>query len=337
MVMFGSSMICPNSPVLKRSGRDAVAFRGSAIMLGLWSKYTAPRENPLSASIARTKLRGLLAGNRTTLMASIFDPVSARIAADLGCEAGLMGGSLASLAVLGAPDLIVLTLTELAEQVRRCVRASSVPLVVDGDHGYGNALNVMRTVEELAHAGAAAISIEDTLLPRAFGASGAARLLSVEEGVGKMKAAVAARGDTGIVVLGRTSANVITGVDDAIARLNAYEAAGVDALMVPGLRSREELDRIAAATRLPLVVGGLPESVCDKDYLSARRARLWTGGHQTFNVAVQALYAAMKAVHEGMPAAKVPGAAGKELMDSVTNAARYATWTKQFLNPASDA
>lgn len=291
----------------------------------------------MGTSTPRNRLRALLAGDGTTLMASIFDPISARIAQDLRCEAGLMGGSLAAMAVLGAPDLIVLTLTELAEQVRRCVRVSTVPLVVDGDHGYGNALNVMRTIDELDHAGAAAVSIEDTLLPRAFGAGDAAQMLSREEGVGKMKAAVAARGDSDLIVLGRTSAAAITGLDDAVARLNAYEAAGVDALMVPALRNREELDRIAASTRLPLVVGGIPESMCDRAYLASRRARLWTGGHQTFTVAVQALHDAMKAVHAGTHATKVSGAASKELMNAVTDASRYAAWTAEYLHPIAKA
>ena len=283
-------------------------------------------------STPRKKLREILSGERSVLMASVYDPISARIAQDLGCEAGLMGGSLASMAVLGAPDLIVLTLTELAEQVYRCTRASTVPLVVDGDHGYGNALNVMRTVQELEHAGAAAVSIEDTLLPRAFGSTDAPQLVSIDEGVGKMKAAVAARRDSDFVILGRTSATAISGVDDAIARLQAYEAVGVDALMLPGLRTRDELDRIAAATRLPLVIGGIPESMCDAEYLASRRGRLWTGGHHTFNVAVKALYDAMKAVHGGLLASKLPGAATKDLTDAVTNSGSYAESVKRFLS-----
>lgn len=285
----------------------------------------------MAASSPRKKLREILAGDRSVLMASVYDPISARIATELGCEAGLMGGSLASMAVLGAPDLIMLTLTELAEQVYRCTRASAVPLVVDGDHGYGNALNVMRTVQELEHAGAAAVSIEDTLLPRAFGSTDAPQLVSIDEGAGKMRAAVAARGDSDFIILGRTSAAAVSGVDDAIARLNAYQEAGVDALMLPGLRTREELDRIAAATRLPLVIGGIPESMCDSEYLASRRGRLWSGGHNTFNVAVKALYEAMKAVHEGLPASKVAGAAGKDLMNAVTNAGSYAERIQRFL------
>ncbi len=285
----------------------------------------------MASITASTKLREILAGERSVLMASVYDPISARIAQDLGCKAALMGGSLASMAVLGAPDLIILTLSELAEQVYRCTRASPVPLVVDGDHGYGNALNVMRTVQEIEHAGAAAVSIEDTLLPRAYGSTDAPQLVSIDEGAGKMKAAIAARRDSRFVILGRTSATAISGVDDAIARLRAYEAVGVDALMIPGLRSRDELDRIAAATSLPLVIGGIPESMCDPVYLASRRGRLWSGGHQTFNVAVKALYDAMKAVHGGVLAPKVAGAASKDLMDGVTDAASYADWIKRFL------
>ncbi len=179
------------------------------------------------------------------------------------------------------------------------------------------------------------MSIEDTLLPRAFGSGSAAQLLSIDEGAGKMRAAIAARRDPSFVIVGRTSATALSGVDDAIARLRAYEAAGVDALMIPGLKSRDELDRIASATSLPLVVGGMSESMCDPVYLASRRARLWSGGHHTFNVAVKALHDAMKAVHGGVLASKLSGAASKELMDDVTDAASYADWIGRFLGGRS--
>src|SRR5438477_1461675 len=134
----------------------------------------------LKAHEARRKLHALLSSERCVPMASVFDPISSRIAEALGYEGALMGGSIVSHVVLGAPDLIVLTLSELAEQVHRCTRVSSVPLLIDGDHGYGNALNVMRTVEELDAAGAAAVMIEDTLLPRPFGADDAPSLISMD-------------------------------------------------------------------------------------------------------------------------------------------------------------
>jgi carboxyvinyl-carboxyphosphonate phosphorylmutase len=124
----------------------------------------------MPSSNGPARLREILAGDQCVVACSLFDPMSARVADELGFELGIMGGSVAALAVLGAPDLILLSLTELAEQARRVCRAGRVGLIVDADHGYGNALSVMRTVEELQTAGVAGISIEDTLLPRAFGA-----------------------------------------------------------------------------------------------------------------------------------------------------------------------
>jgi len=168
--------------------------------------------------------------------ASVFDPISARIAKDLGYEMGMFAGSVASLTVLGAPDVVVLTLSEFADQAQRICRAEALPLLVDADHGYGNALNVMRTVEELEAAGIAGLSIEDTVLPTSFGKTGKPELLSVEEGVGKMRAALAARSDPNLVIAGRTSAAILNGIEDAIARAKAYEATGVDAIFLVGLK-----------------------------------------------------------------------------------------------------
>ena len=285
----------------------------------------------MSSSARRARMRAILAGQRCVLMATMFDPISSRIADQLGFEAGLMGGSITSYAVLGAPDVIVLTLSELAEQVHRCTRASGVPLLVDGDHGYGNALSVIRTIRGLDHAGAAGAMIEDTLLPRAYGPSSAAQILSFDESLGKIRAAVAARGDSDLVVLGRTSAASITGIDDAIARFRAYEAAGVDALFLPGVKSRDELDRISAATTLPLVVGGPPDSMADPAYLESRRVRLWSAGHHSFNVAVKALHDAMQAIRDGTLSSRLPGIAPKDMMDRVTGAPEVDQWTRDFL------
>jgi carboxyvinyl-carboxyphosphonate phosphorylmutase len=187
---------------------------------------------------------------------SVFDPISARIAEDLGFEVGMFAGSIASFTVLGAPDIIVLTLSEFADQAHRICRAGNLPLLCDADHGYGNALNVMRTVEELETAGVAALSIEDTALPQPFGSQGKAQLLSVDEGVGKMRAALEARRDSGLVICGRTSAASMTGVADAIVRAKAYAAAGVDAIFLVGVKTRADLDAIADEIKLPLILGG---------------------------------------------------------------------------------
>lgn len=276
-------------------------------------------------------LRQILSGTECLTASSLFDPISAHIADALGFEVGVIGGSVASYAVLGAPDLILLTMTELVEQARRVCRAAPIRVIVDADHGYGNALNVMRTVQELQAAGVAGITIEDTLLPRAFGSSSAAQLVSLEEGVGKMKAAVKARGDGEALVFGRTSAASITGVDDAIRRLRAYEAVGVDALFVPGLKRREDVDRIAEAVKLPLILGGGSDAMADPQYLASRGVRIWLWGHQPFAAAVKALYDAMKAVREGATPGMLAAAAPESLLKQFTQAAGYDALTRDFL------
>ena len=185
----------------------------------------------------RERLRSILNGSTCIRPGSVYDATSIRIAEDLGFELGMFGGSVASLVVLGDPDIALITLTELAEQMRRMSRASTLPVLVDADHGYGNALNVRRTVQELETAGAAGLTIEDTLLPQPFGQSGT-QLIPLEEGVGKMKAALDGRSDPSLVVMGRTGAVSVTGLDDAIARARAYEATGVDALFFTGIKNR---------------------------------------------------------------------------------------------------
>lgn len=279
----------------------------------------------------RKRLRAILDSDGCVTMATMFDPISSRLAQQLGYEAGLMGGSLASYAVLGAPDLIVLTLTELAEQVHRCTRVSDVPLVVDGDHGYGNALSVMRTVRELDRAGAAAVTIEDTLLPRPYGSSGKATLVSFDEAVGRIKAAVEARGDSDILVMGRTSAATINGIDDAVARYKAFEDAGVDALFLPGPQHREQIDAISEAVSLPLLMAGAPQALCDPEWLATRRVKAWSAGHQTFSVALKALHDSMQMVRAGMLSLHLPEQASKMLLEQATGVPEYDEWTRRYL------
>ncbi len=278
----------------------------------------------------RKRFRAILSGERCIHPGSVFDPISARIAEDLGFEAGMFAGSTASLTVLGAPDLIVLTLSEFAGQAYRINRAGGLPLLVDADHGYGNALNVKRTVEELETAGVAALSIEDTDLPTPFGTK-KPRLTPIAEGVGKMKAALAGRQDPLLAIAGRTSAVQITGLDDAIARGKAYQAAGVDALFFVAVRTRAELDALSAATTLPIILGGSTPELNDLGYLASRRVRVALQGHQPFAAAVKAVHDTLKALREGTPPSKLAGVADAELMKRVTRDGDYATWTKEFL------
>jgi carboxyvinyl-carboxyphosphonate phosphorylmutase len=280
----------------------------------------------------RQRFRAILKGSHCVHPGSVFDPISARIAEQLGFEIGMFAGSVASFTVLGAPDLIVLTLTEFAEQAYRICRAGSLPLLVDADHGYGNALNVMRTVEELETAGVAALTIEDTALPAAFGPGGDNRLISIPEGVGKMRAALTARQDPELVIVGRTAAVSINGVEDAVMRAKAYEAAGVDAVFFVGVRKRAELDAIAGSVKLPIIIGGGPE-LADRDDLAASGVRIALQGHQPFMAAVQAVHDTLKALRDGTPPGKLAGIASAELMQRVTRDRDYRGWTEDFLRP----
>ena len=243
----------------------------------------------------------------------------------------MFAGSVASLTVLGAPDLIVLTLSEFADQAYRIGRAAELPLMVDADHGYGNALNVMRTVEELETAGVAGLSIEDTLLPQAFGGARKAQLISVEEGAAKMKAALAGRRDPDLVIAGRTNAIGVTGLEDTIARVKAYEAAGVDAIFLVGVKTREQLDALAAEVRIPLIVGGLPVELMDRTYLASKGVRICLQGHQPFQAAVQAIHDTLKALRDGTAPKDLTGLASAQMMERVTRGGDYDRWTREFL------
>jgi oxaloacetate decarboxylase len=264
----------------------------------------------------REALRSILSGSSCIRAGSVYDPVSIRIAEDLGFELGMFGGSVASLTVLGDPDITLITLTELAEQMRRMSRASMLPVLIDADHGYGNALNVRRTVEELETAGAAGLTIEDTLLPQAYGAE-EPQLISIEEGVGKMKAAVDARSDPALVIMGRTGTRgggrSATSFGDCVARAKAYETTGVDALFFTGLTTRNELETISAATTLPIVLGNTQGELDDPAFLMSQRVRIALQGHTSFAAATQAVYVTLKALREGGPPKDLKGLPSSQL------------------------
>ena len=280
----------------------------------------------------RERYRAVLAGDQCVHPASVFDPISARVAEDLGFEVGMLAGSIASFTVLGAPDIIVLTLTEFAQQIHRICRAGNLSLMVDADHGYGNALNVKRTVEELESAGVSALTIEDTVLPRRFG-TGETELISIEEGVGKMKAALSGREDPSLVVAGRSSALSVTGVEDAICRTKAYEAAGVDAMFLSGATTKAEVEAVRAEVKIPLMLGGAGGELSDRDFLSANGVRIALQGHLSFSASVKAIYDTLKSLRDGVaPGDLTDTLATPGMMGKVTRRADYDNWTKEFMN-----
>jgi oxaloacetate decarboxylase len=281
----------------------------------------------------RSRFQSLLRGDVCVHPGSVYDPLSARLAAELGYELGMFAGSTASLTVLGDPDDVLLTLTEFAQQAHRICRACTLPLLVDADHGYGNALNVRRTVEELETAGVSGLTIEDTELPAVFGKPGKGSLISLAEGVGKMRAALSARSDPNLAIIGRTSAITITSLDDAIARARAYEAAGADAIFLAGVTTRAQLDAAAAAIGLPLILGYPGADILDKSYLASRHVKICLQGHAPIMGAVQAVHDILKALREGALPNQLQGIASAEMMKRLTRQKDYAEWTRDFLSP----
>ncbi|WP_213661899.1 isocitrate lyase/PEP mutase family protein [Stutzerimonas stutzeri] len=237
----------------------------------------------------RKNFRRLLAADRCFHTASVFDPMSARIAADLGFEVGILGGSVASLQVLAAPDFNLITLSEFVEQATRICRVAQLPVLADADHGYGNALNVMRTVTELERAGISALTIEDTLLPAKFGRK-STDLIGMFEAVGKIRAALEARIDPQMAIIARTNAGVI-GFEEVIARAQAYEKAGADAICLVGIEDFDHLQSIASQLTRPLmlVTYGNP-NLRDNARLAALGVRIVVNGHAAYFAAIKATY-----------------------------------------------
>ena len=279
------------------------------------------------ASDKRRAFRCLLQGATCIRPATMFDPLSALAAEEIGYEAGILAGSVASLSVLGAPDITLLTLSELVEQARRVCRATRLPLLVDGDHGYGNALNVRRMVVDLEAAGVAAVSVEDTLLPAAFGAGEGGQLISVAEIVAKLRAALDARVDPAFVVLGRTHATLVHDRGDLLARQAAMQDVGIDGLFVTGLRDPADLDALAEAATVPLVLGTMVDGM-NLAALAARKVRICLQGHEAFYQGLKAVYANLAKLHLGSDSSDHNAQA---LVKRLSRADLHAQWGRDYL------
>lgn len=276
----------------------------------------------------REKFRAILGGNRCVRPVPVYDPLSARLVEEMGFELGIIPGSDSALAVLGAPDIALITMTEFVDQVHRVTRAAAAtPFIADGDHGYGNALNAARMVKELDTVGLCGVTIEDTLLPAAFG--GGSRLLPIAESAGKLRAAVAARGESHFAVIGRTSNNMAKDFDETLARAKAYETAGVDAIFVGGIRTRDQLDALADAVVCPFVLPAPHEAIDDADYLAARRVRI------AFHKA-KPITAAITAMHDMLTTLQPPrgpiGGSKQDLLRRLTRTDAYDAAAKSYLN-----
>ncbi len=197
------------------------------------------------------RLRALLGGRRLFMAPGVFDCLTARLAERAGFDALYMTGSGVSISRLGAPDVALLSFSEILDQAKRIADVTRLPLIADADTGYGGPLNVIRTVRELERAGISAIQIEDQDWPKRCGHEPGRRLVSQSEMVGRIKAAVDARIDPDLVIVARTDARSDLGLDAALERAAAYGEAGADVLFVESPETEAEMRRITDSLRLP--------------------------------------------------------------------------------------
>lgn len=182
----------------------------------------------------------------------VFNPLAGKLARQHGFQAVYLSGAALS-ASLGLPDVGLVTLTEFVAAAKAIVDACGLPLISDADTGFGEALNVERCVQQFESAGVAAIHLEDQELPKRCGHLSGKALVDTADMVSKVKAAVAARRDPAFVIIARTDARGVTGLDDALRRAEAYLEAGADMIFVEALRSAEEFQEVARRLKAPLL------------------------------------------------------------------------------------
>ena len=282
-------------------------------------------------SRARELFREVISRPHCTLAANIFDPLSARIAHLLGYEVCVLSGSVGKVANLGVPDIVLSNMSDVVDHCRRITRIADVSLMVDAEDGFGNAVNVARTVREMEAAGVAAIEIEDNFVPRQFGVADPG-LVSTGEQVGKLEAAVAARTDPTTVIVARSAALGLCPLDEALERIRAYSQTGAEAVMLTGVSSREQIEAVHAATSLPLCVLNPPaDARNDQAFLDANM-RILMLGNPTYAVAVKAVFDSLNHLKDGGALEDLAGnQATPELLRQVNRTDEFLALQEQYL------
>jgi carboxyvinyl-carboxyphosphonate phosphorylmutase len=201
----------------------------------------------MQRNVGAGRLRELLAGSEPVLAPGAYDGLTARLVEQAGFEAVYMTGFGTAASLLGRPDVGLLTLSEMVDNARRIVQAVGVPVIADADNGYGNPINVIRTVREYEAAGISAIHIEDQVSPKKCGHMEGKQVISAGEMVEKVHAAIEARHSEDFVVIARTDARAVEGIDGALERARLYREAGADVLFVEAPQSEEEIAAVAEA------------------------------------------------------------------------------------------
>lgn len=237
-------------------------------------------------------LRKLIADEGIMVAPGAFNAFSAKIIENAGFPVVYLTGYGASANLLGAPDFGLLTLTEMADHAARMAQAVDVPVIADADTGYGNAINVRRTIAEYERAGVAGIQLEDQIHPKRCGHMEGKEIITGEEMVQKLKAAVDARKDPDFVIIARTDARALLGLEEAIRRARMYADAGADIIFVEAPQDQAELARVAREVKAPLLANMIEHG--KTPLLSA--SQLHTLGYKIVIFPLAMLYAATKAV-----------------------------------------
>jgi len=238
------------------------------------------------------QLKNLVFAKEILVMPGIYDGVSAVIAEKLGFKALCLGGYAASASLLGKPDISLLTLTEMTNHLRNITEVTDIPVLADGDTGYGSILNVIRTVREFEKAGAGGLFIEDQVFPKRCGHMEGKQVIPAEDMVSKLKAALDTRIDEDMIIMARTDAYAVYGLDEAIRRANLYHEAGADMIFIEAPTTSDEMKRLNQAVSAPslanMVEGGKTPLRTAKE--------LEEMGYSVAVFPVSAIYAAAKSV-----------------------------------------
>lgn len=246
------------------------------------------------------KLREMLASDQIIMAPGAYDAWSARMVEKAGFNAIYMSGYAVSASVLGMPDIGLMSFAEIVNAARNMCNVTSVPIIADADNGYGNALNVVRTVQEYERAGIAGIQIEDQVMPKRCGHMEGKQLISKEEMLSKVRAAVYARQNPDTVIIARTDAIAVNGFEDAIDRAVAYKNAGADVIFVEALETREQIEKAAELVGAPLLANMAPNAKTPLDTAE----KLQEMGYRIVIYPVVSLYTATKAMEETLAVLK---------------------------------
>jgi 2-methylisocitrate lyase-like PEP mutase family enzyme len=242
----------------------------------------------------RQRLRRLVEARQALIVPGAFDALSARLVERAGFPAVYMTGFGVSASRLGLPDLGFAGLGEMLDQARNLASAVSIPLIADADTGYGNALQVRRTVVQYELAGVAALHLEDQVAPKRCGHLAGKQVVPADEFVGRIRAAVEARADPDLLVIARTDAIAVTGFDDAVARAEAAAGAGADVLFVEAPTSEEEIAALPRRLDRPLLFNYAPSGRSPLPPFSRLRAL----GYALVIVPVDLLFAAARSMQQ---------------------------------------